>query len=174
MGQNQSNCYAAPEWLTCLIQIVIGLLIVTFTSNADNFTNLFDVNGEAVITVIADLIVKKKPFDFSRMTRKQAKWNRNRRRKVKWPEELCCCWHSWWTRRTKELKEEPLVLGSRHKGRGRLGSKFFFLVDLYWACRDQKQNKIVMHVNHHLNRDRSCTKGSLFCYLVILRCSEAS
>lgn len=47
-------------------------------------------------------------------------------------------------RRTKEFKEEPLVLGSRHKGRGRLGGKFLFLVDLYGACQDQKQNKIVM------------------------------
>lgn len=58
MGQNQINCYAVPEWLMCLIQTVIGLLIVTFTCNAGNFTNLFDVNGEVVITLIADLIVK--------------------------------------------------------------------------------------------------------------------
>lgn len=59
MEQNQINCYAAPEWLTCLIQIVIGLLIVTFTCHAGNFTNLFDVNGETMITVIADLFVKR-------------------------------------------------------------------------------------------------------------------
>lgn len=110
MDQNQINCYVAPEWLTCLIQTVIGLLIVTFTCDAGNFTNLFDVNGEALITVIADLIVKSLLISGERPENKQNDIEIEGERR-----NGCAAVGTAGGRGEQRSKEEPLVLGSRHK-----------------------------------------------------------